>query len=180
MVVLKARQASIKYLASAATIDTSGPIDADFSGGTAVTEAKNVTVSCPEGAVEQIPLIGESSNFQNAMMDEKNYTNAKIAGTLVFDGDEILESMFVGTGTTVTTGYTRYQFGSSASGKTRVIIGGMLINIVNSTTEEISIVLNNLYITKLGDIKLTGTDGHFEQDFEGECLPKDFYLEFLD
>lgn len=179
-VVLKAKEATIKFSSTDLTIDTTGAIDSDFTGS-ADNQVKNITVSTPEGGVEIISCLGESSNFQNAYLDEKAFGLATCTGTLILDGDETeLFKMMGGTsGTTVTGGYTRYQFGSSTATKTRVKVGGALINLDNGS-EEVSIVFDNAYVTKFGDIKPTGADGHWEVDFEMVCLPKDFYIEFKD
>ncbi len=178
MVLIKSREGTIKWSTSAITIDNSGALDDDFSGGTTVTEAKNITITPPEGAVEQVPLIGETSGFQNAEMDEKNFTNAKAAFTLIIDGDETMDTFFGGTTGQAVSGYgTRYQIGMSTTVKTRPLIGALLLALDNGS-EEANFVLNNVYPTKYGDVKLTGTDGHWEADMEFECLPKDYYWEF--
>ena len=179
MVVFKTREATIKMSASAITIDASGPIDADFTGA-ADLQVKNITVTAPEGALEILTFLGETSGFQNAAIEQKAYTMASVSGTLVLDGDEqvIINIMGGATGDAITGGYTRYQIGESTSGDARSVVSAFLLN-VDNTSEEASFVLNNC-IFNIKEIKPTDSDGHFEIDFEGSCLPKDFYIEFKD
>lgn len=177
--VWRARETDIKIAtASSITISTGAALDTFFSGGTAIEgNLKNVTIVEPEGAVEKIDLLGETSNFQNAELEQKPYSLATISGTLVMPGDEVLEAYFYGaTGTAISTTHTRYQAGSSASGSTRTECA-ILINLDDST-DEVSIVMDDALITKLGDRKISGADGHWEQDFEAVCLPSDYYVEF--
>lgn len=179
VVVFKAREATIK-IEDAVTIDTSGNMAADFSAS-AETQVKNITVTPPEGEVDKIDCLGETSNFQNQFLDIKSFGMATCTGTMILDGDEpnpMLEAMGA-TGTSVTGSYTRHQMGSSASGSTRTGTSAILVNLTDGT-EICSIVLDDVYFTKIGDIKLTGADGHWEFDFECVCLPKNFYIEFND
>jgi hypothetical protein len=51
----------------------------------------------------------------------------------------------------------------------------ILLNLENAdASKEINFVLTNAYITKLGDVKISGPDSHFEVEFEAICLPRDF------
>jgi len=179
-IVLKARDATIK-IEDAVTIDTSGNLAADFSA-TAEAQVKNITITPPEGSVDKIDCLGETTNFQNQYLDIKSFGMATCTGTMILDGaaeqNPLLEAMG-GTGTTVTGSYTRHQMGSSASGSTRTGTSAILVTLTDGT-EIVNIVLDDVYFTKIGDIKLTGADGHWEFDFECVCLPKNFYIEFLD
>ena len=178
-IVFKAREAIIK-VEDTITIDTSGPIDADFASSAEVV-VKNITVTPPDGAVDKIDCIGETSNFQNQYLDIKSVGMAKCTGTLIMDGDEstFFNESFGATGTTVTGGYKRWQFGRSDTGNKRLGTSAMLVNLDNGT-KEMSCVLNNGYFTKWGDLKPTGADGHWEVDFEFTCLASNFYTEFKD
>src|SRR4030042_3163531 len=178
--VWHARETEVEFsLASAVTISTSAAIDTFFTGSSMAGNMKNVTIVVPEGAIEKIDLLGETSNFQNAELEMKPYGLATISGTLVLPGDEVLETFFMGpSGTVVTGGFTRYQAGSSATSSKRPQIA-ILVNLTDGT-DEVSIVLDDAYITKLGDKKISGADGHWEMDFEAVCLPSDYYEEFKD
>lgn len=170
-----ARQCSFKY-ANSISIDTSGPLDGDFSGGTAISgSTKDLTLTVPEGAVEMENFLGEDANgFQNAKFNESAFAEGMAEGTFVVEGDEILESLAFGSGTAVTGGFTRYQPGDGS----RVLTGALLLNLDNGS-EEVNVVLNNVVIN-IGEIKPTGTDGHWEMGFSAKCLPADFYIEYKD
>ena len=178
VVVFKAREATIK-IEDDVTIGTDGNLAADFAAS-AETQVKNITVTPPEGAVEKIDCLGETSDFQNQYLDIKSFGMAMCSGTLIMDGDEqnpILEAMG-GTGTSVTGSYTRHQAGSSASGSTRTGTSAILVSLTDGA-EIRNIVLDNAYFN-IKDQKLTGADGHWEFDFEAVCLCKDYYDEFND
>jgi hypothetical protein len=179
---------SIKIAAaSGITITTSAALDTFFTGTTATSDniqayAKNVTLAVPEGAIDKIDLLGiDSSGFQNMELDEKPFDLGGISGTLVLHSVEILETFFYGTATTISTTHKRYQAGKlTTTGRPEVAI---LVNlnapISGTVTNEVTVALDNAWITKLGDIKIAGPDGHFEVDFNAICLPKDFYIEYM-
>lgn len=175
----KARHGTIKFSTGIAP-DTATPFTTEFSGS-ATNLMKNISLSPPEGAVDKIDLLGETSNFQNALLEDKSFGLAKCSGTVVLDGDEdgIRELMTGATGVAITGGYSRYQVGSSASGKTRVTEAAVMVSLTDGT-EVRSFVLDNVRFTKIGDIKLTGADGHWEYDFEVTCLPQDWFEENKD
>ena len=158
MVVTKiaARKATIKFSTSAVTFDT-GTLLASETYGTTVTEAKNITITVPKSEIVMIPLLGETAQSigsnvpvantaQNAVLDEKNWTGATVTGTVVLDGDEIFEAMTSGSGTSITGGITRYALGDSASGKTRVTVGALMIDL-NNGSEQVTVVLSNVFCT---------------------------------
>lgn len=179
---------SIKFAAaSGVTITTAAALDTFFTGTTATSDnvqayAKNVTIAVPEGAVDKVDLLGIDSNgFQNMELDEKPFDLGGISGTLVLHDIEVLETFFYGTATAIGTTHHRYQPGNlNSTGRSEVAI---LLNLNYPTsgtvTKEVNVALDNAWVTKLGDIKISGPDGHFEVDFNAICLPKDFYIEFL-
>ena len=185
----KARHSTVKFLGSALTFDTGTALNAEtYSGGT-IASFKNLTITLPRSDTEQIPLLGESAQtigagfpstgtFQNAALDEKNWTNAKFSGTLVLRGDEDFEALITGGGTATTGSLTRYMFGASTTSKTRVTTNAVLLDFYNGS-ERVSTVFANA-ICNFGDIKYTGSDGHLEIDVDGECLPESFGYEVLD
>lgn len=174
-----ARNATAKFSTSALTINTTNTIATAAGSATGFTSVlKDVTVVPPEGAVELVNFLGETSGFQNALFEEKAYAAASISGTMVIDSAENLELLFGGTGTQIATNtYTRYQYGDSTTGKKRINVGAIFVGLDNGT-DAMNVLLNNVFVTKLGDIKPTGTDGHWERGFEAMCLPKDYYEEF--
>lgn len=185
----KARHATVKISNSAVTYDTATALNAETYGTGTIASFKNLTITPPKSEPEQIPLLGETAEtigaglpstgtFQNAAMDEKNWSNAKFSGTLVLRGDEDFEALPLGGGTAITGGYTRYMAGASTASKTRVVTNALLFDFYNGS-ERVSCVFNDA-ICNFGDLKVTGPDGHFEIDVEGECLPKNFGIEYLD
>lgn len=174
-ITFHARQCEFKYL-TAATIVSSTKLEDVFSAGTAFSgHIKDVSISPPEGDVEVVNFLGETSGFQNQKFELKPFSEASISGTLVVDSDEILESLAYGSGTASASGYTRYRVGDGNRVNT-----GAILALLNNGTDEVAVVLDNLYITKLGDLSPTGTDGHWEIEFSAKCLAKDFYIEFKD
>ena len=145
---------------------------------------KNVTIVEPEGAIDKQDLLGVDSNgFQNAELDEKPFDLAKISGTLVMpglheSGTAMLERWAYGDGTQVpseSATHTRWQAGNGNR-----IACAILVNLTSNESPpnyEVNILLNQAYITKLGDRKISGPDGHWEQDFEAVCLPRNYYIE---
>jgi len=186
--IWKARESNIK-LASASDVDFSATdktleeiIDAASGGTTILTaRAKNVTVVEPEGDVDKIDLLGEDTNgFQNAELEEKPYGLAQITGTLVFSDAESLEA-FAGNADTVTVSdgdysgtYKRYRIGD---GNRQDVVAVITLKSVSnsSITDYVAFALDNAKITRIGDIRISGADGHWEQDFKIVCLPRDFY-----
>lgn len=166
-----ARQCDFKYT-TAVTLASSTDIPGAFSAGTSFAGViKDVTITEPEGDVEIVNFLGEDSGgYQNAKFEEKAFTEASIEGTLVVDSADVLESIAFGSGNTAGS-YTNYGVGDG----NRVTDGAILAHLDNGTNEY-GAVLNNLRITKYGDITPTGTDGHWEMSFTAKCLPADFKI----
>jgi len=173
--VWKAKETTLKIDASSAiTITTSAAIDTEFTGSAITCNAKNITVTEPEGDVDKIDLLGsDTDGFQCAELDERPFGMAVLSGTLVLDSDEVLIG-YEDTATTVDTNWSRYRIGDGG----RVDVSA-LVNLTASTG-EINLVLDNGTLTRVGDIRISGPDGHWEQDFNIKCLPEDFYLEIKD
>ena len=196
----QARNLTAAYIITAVTYDASTAFeDETFTAN--MPELKNMEVTLPEGDVETenfagtyAQTIGASNRtpgvatgptpgyFQNAMMYQKTVSNWKVSGTAIFTGDEQFAHI-LGLGTsqavTGTPATTRYAIGDYAStGAISHNLVGAIRAIYDNGTESAAVVLTNVFITKPGNIKPTGADGHFEFDFEGECLPKDGAIEF--
>jgi len=179
--VWKAKHTSVQIIdAASLTITTTETLDTAFSNASAediVCHAKNITVTEPEGDVDKIDLLGTSGNFQCAEKDEKPFGLASISGTLVFHEDENIEVHAFGSGTSVSGGYKRYQ---PADITNRQDVA-MLVRVEDSAlTKEVMFALDNAKMTRVGDIRISGPDGHWEQDFMVKCLPRDFYWEVRD
>jgi len=195
-----ARQMTGAYITTAVAYDASTALE-DETMTAHIAELKNVEITPPEMAVEQIKCAGNyaqtiGSNartvgtatgvtpgyFQNMGLHKGSATNWKVSGTAVFTGDEQF-SHILGLGTSQaisgSPAGTRYAVGDyTAAGLTsQNLIGGIRADFDNGA-EGVTVMLTNVIITKPGTIKPTGSDGHFEIDFEGECLPKDGAIEF--
>jgi hypothetical protein len=139
--------------------------------------AKNVTIAIPDSAVDIVNFLGVDANgFQNAELEAKPFSGGGMSGTLVLDDIDVLEALFYGTATSITGGLSRYQAGKlTSAGRPRI---ALLLHLENlDASKKLSFVLNNANISKLGDVKISGPDSHFEVEFEAICLPKDFYFE---
>ena len=176
MTVWFARETVIRH-AAAITVNTTQALDTQIATTAFETNVKNLTIVEPEGAIDKIDLLGETSGFQNAELDFKPFGLATISGTLILRGDEVLEATASGSGYDWGT-HTRHQAGDSTAGKTRVA-SAFLVNLDDST-DEVNLLLNNAWVTKMGDKRISGADGHWEQDFNAVCLPKDYYVEYKD
>lgn len=174
MTVFRARHITIK-VASLITIGSGSTLPSTFDGASpvTVTTAKNVTIVEPERESEKIDQLGiDSNNFQNAQLEEKPTGMGEISGTLVHDGDEVLEPYYYGAASIAgPSGYTRWQVGQGSNQSCA------LLAYVYDGTKQVAFVLDSARITKLGEAKLS-VDGHMEQDFKAICLPKNFYKEF--
>src|SRR3990167_9310411 len=180
---IRVARAIVYTKATAVTVSTSATLVSLFTASTDIyNKAKSIVITPPFGEVNQIDMLGETASaeaptatFQNYLLEEKPYTMAKISGTVLYNADEDnFDLAYMGAGTaTVTATYHLYQPGASTSGKTRVV-GSMLV-LFKVGTKLREVLLNNLLITKLGDIKGTGADGHMERDFEGVCHASQYY-----
>lgn len=176
MVVFRARHTTMKIDEAAdVTITTAAALNTFWGSGTTIANAKNVTIAIPEGAVEKIDQLGVDGNsFQNASADEKPFGMATMTGTLVHSGDEVLEVFAYGSGTAVAATHHRYRLGDGNRPQVAILV------YLTDGTDVVNVALDNAYITKLGDAKISGADGHWEQDFTITCLPVDTHVEYKD
>ena len=120
-----AKQAVVKMdLASNVTVTTAAALDTFFSGGSAITgKMKDITITEPTPDMEKIDLLGEDTDaFQNAEAEEKPPVNAEITGTLVLDGDELIENFFYDAGTSIAGTHTRFRNGKAAVRKIAILL----------------------------------------------------------
>ena len=195
-----AKQLTAAYITTAVTYDASTALE-DETMTANVAELKNLEVTLPEQTAEQVRCAGNYPQtiganartvgtatgvtpgyFQNMMMHQTPPTNWKVSGTAVFIGDEQFSHILgVGTSQAIagSPAGTRYAIGDYAStgAVSKNLIGGIRA-LYNNASEEVVVMLTNVFITKPGNIRPTGADGHFEFDFEAECLPKDGAIEF--
>ena len=172
-----ARETEVKLAkASDVTITALAGLETFFGTSTTISGvAKNITITAPDVAQDKEDFLGETSNFQNQSFHEKPVSEAKATFTMKFTHDSAIWELIGGSGTAISTTHTRYQVGSSETGKTKVDVS-ILFTLVNSDGTT-NIVLDNAKLTKHGDLKLSGADGYWEQDIEITCLAKDYYEE---
>ena|SRR3990167_6163057 len=189
-----ARDATISLNTTAITWDLATNLDDETYGRTLIS-AKNVTVTVPKSEVTQVPLLGQTAQtiganvittgtFQNSLLEESNWSNGKITGTLVLTGDEQIADLAFGNGraTTGTEISTRYGFGDEASTEERIKVGAIMVTLHNNATDssgEVVTFAMDSPIFMVGEIKPTSAEGgHWEVDFEAEALPQNCALEF--
>ena len=181
--IWKAKETTVQIADAVTTVNQTALLDGQTFANDNQFEGllKSVTITDPEGAIDQQDFLGVDANgFQNAALHEKPFGMAKISGTLVvpsiYDTSVIpfeLNAYGDGTSTpTVSSTHTRWQ-----SGDNNRAACSILVNIVSGATYEVIVLLNNAFITKLGDRKISGPDGQWEMEFEAICLPKDYYVE---
>ena len=193
----RAKQGTSAYANGAITWDNATPLDNEtFTAN--INELKDVTVTTPEYVYEKIDCIGKSTqsvganaktegtatgivagDFQNQAVQETSVGMWVVTGTQVMTGDEQVQDVLgLPTGQAITGGYTRYAYGKfeSNGSSNRNGLGSYRLYL-NNSNEEASVVITNVYV-KLGEIKPTGTDGHWERNFELTCLAKDGAFEF--
>lgn len=171
-----AKQCVFQYattaLASVATDDT---LVGQFTGTDFTGSIKDISITPPTSEASQENFLGSDSNgHQNSRFNTGAFTAAEISGTLVVEETEIFEQFLGGSAITTDTDasdHTRYQFGNESR-----VIGALLATLDNGAN-EVSYLLNGLYIEEVGDVTFTDTDGHWEMEFQGKCLPADFYYE---
>ena len=192
-VPIRVGKAVIYAKSTAVTVVTTNTLLSLFTASSDIfNKAKNVVITPPVGAIDKIDLLGETTStkaplqtFQNYLLEEKSWSLAKITGTLLLDGnndESIFDLMISDAGTAGSgsgSGYTFHQYGGSDSSKARKV-GSIMVHFPISSADIRSILLNNLFITNLGDIKATGADGHLERDFEAICAPEDYVDLFKD
>ncbi len=197
----QARHGAVAYSPSGAAItwDTTAAINEETMTG--VSEVKDITVTTPETAVESIALLGNkvqtvginqrvppaltgimSGTHQLRALVATSISNYKFEGTLVLTGDEqFIHILGLDAGIAINTNTDqRYAVGNLASATgawAQKLVGCMRI-FLNNGVEDMSVGMSNLWVTKIGDIKPTGSDGHFEIDFSCECLPQDGAIEW--
>lgn len=194
-----ARQGTLAYATGAVTWDSSTTIASEtFTGN--VVELKDVTVEIPKQEFDKVDFLGNLQQtiganaqtvgtatgitpgyWQIQGINFKSVGMAKFSGTMVLTGDEqFAQLMSVGTSQAITGSYTRYGMGTLTSGGalTQNVLGSVRL-FLNNGSEETTFAGSNIHLT-LGEIKPTGTDGHYECGFEAYSLAKDFAMEYKD
>lgn len=162
----------------AVEFDTSTTLSGTFaSSGYEISAAmKNITITPPETSWEKQDLIGQTTNgFQNQLLDEKPVGIATITGTLILAEDEMISDLLISGSATSVASYSRYQIGEKTSDN-RVTV----VVTLSKNQNTVSFGIEDAVVTKWGDVRISGPDGHWEQDITVISLAKNFYWEFED
>ena len=155
--------------ASSVTLSASTVLDTAFSSGTTVSgQFKDFSMTPGVGDADIIHLLGTTSSFQNAEMEEKPAGLCEISGTIVVPGDEVMETEIFGSGTAAGGSHTTYRIGTVPSLKLAVLLNQ------DDGTDELNFAFTNAVLTEYSP-KFTGADGHLEASVTFKCLPRDFY-----
>lgn len=196
--LIHASQGVLTYKTDISSTSLTGSLVATITKATEqVIQCKDLTIDLPKTESEQVALLGTESTttgngvpstgvFQNAFQDFKNTTNASISGTLALtlanDGTSAVMPDFInlatGTGQAISTTHHRHTFGDSTSGQAQLLTGGIFLVFDNGVNAGVALMVNPT--VNLGEIKPTGSDGHWEIAFTANCLPKNFVLEVED
>ena len=167
MAIWEAREATVvisEFLAAVTTSEFTSQVAAtDYSG-----RVKNISITGGERDVESIPLLGATTGTANQEMFQKSVGSLReVSMTLVYQDTDI---SLLGAGTvSAPSGFTRIQ-GDQDLTKKAVLVS------FTDDVNTVSVLLNNCYVTKIGDIKIEA-DGHAEQEITLKCLSKDYYEE---
>ena len=161
------------------TFDSSTNLSGAFSsaGHSIASAIKNITVTPPETGWDKQDFIGQNTDgFQNQLLDEKPAGVATVTGTLVLAEDETIEDYLVsGSVISAPAGYTRRGVGESSQTVAACVVLGK-----GGSDKQASFAFDNARATKWGDVRISGPDSHWEQDFTIICLAKDFKFERKD
>ncbi len=195
---IHARNVALYVDNSAVTYGASVSIDQATNGS--IFQVKNMTITPPIGEVEKIDCWGSDSldtigagvpasgTFQHQTLVEKSWSMGRVTFTLIFSHDEAgsttpagesVEVLFHNAGIDIadSPAFTRYNYGDMLdTGDDRILVGN-LIFVWNNGSGIVNCGMASPIVTRMGDIKPTGADGHWEQDCEAVCLAQDFILE---
>ena len=195
---IHARNAVLHADISAITFASATSLD-QSQGGATIFKVKNLNITPPMSEVEKIDLWGEdlldtigsnvlvTGTFQHQAVDEKSWTLARVTFTLVMSGDEAgsttpngdsLETLFHGSSqidVADVPAFTRMVYGDSTT-SARIVVGNLGF-VWNNGTQIKNCQMSKVIVTKMGDMKPTGADGHWEQDCEAVALHNNFTIE---
>lgn len=198
---IHARNAALYVDTGAITFDANTSLDQE-QGGATIFKVKNLTLTPPMSEIEVINLWGEdlldtlganvvaTGTWQHQGMDEKSWTLGRASFTLVFSSDEAgsttpngdnLQTLFHGSSAidiADSPAFTRYVYGDLLTSPP--ILVGNIGFVWNNGTQIQNAQMVRARVTKMGDIKTTGADGHWEQDCEAVCFAQDFVIETED
>lgn len=163
------KEATIKIdAAGTSTFTTATVLDTEAASATAITgQFKNISIKMPMGDVDKLDLLGTTSSYQNAEVEEKPAGMCEITGKIIIPGDEMASSELFGTGTAAGGTHTTYETGKATRQKVEVMLN------VDDGTDEVNFAVDNAYLTQW-DVSMSA-DGHFEGDVTIKCLARDTF-----
>jgi len=167
--VFYAKEATVKIdAAGTSTFATNTVLDTEASSATAITaQFKDLSINMPVGDVEKIDLLGTTSSYQNAEMDEKPAGLYEVSGTLILEGDELLNAEVWGSPTAAGGTHSTYSTGLASRSQVELMIN------LDDGTDEVNFAFDYAYITQF-DVSLA-SDGHVEVSVTFKGLPKYAY-----
>lgn len=154
--------------AGGVSISASAVLDTAFSAATAITgQMKDISITLPIGDVDKVDLMGTTSSFQNAELQENPAGLCEISGTIVVPGDELAESIIFGTGTAAGGTHTTYQTGLATRPKLAILLN------VDDGTDEVNFAATNCILTEYSPSM--AADAHLEAKITLKCLPRDAF-----
>jgi hypothetical protein len=153
-------------------VPVGAPLDSVFEDSVDFTGfVKNLTLMVPEGNVSKEDFTGEDADgYQYQRYNEDSFGDASVEGTLLVEDKAYLEPFAYGEPVSIGATHVRYKVGAGGRPKD----AAMLFRLDNGV-DACNFLLNCLIFEKVGDIKMTGTDGHWEMDFRAKTLVKDFH-----
>ena len=174
MVLWKARHAAIKIGTATPTVLTTQVLYDQVGGATQYEDiAENVEISLPEGASNDVMLLGEDSDgYQNQELDKERRGKGSVTMDIIAGNKDIIQWMVTPTTTTSgASGYTRYNLGDEDSS-----VPGIAIQLTDGTDTQ-NFLLNNANCINAGNLRAEST-GHIKRSgVKFECLARDFYME---
>lgn len=154
--------------AGAVTVSASTVLDTAFASATTITgQMKDISITLPMGDVDKVDLMGTTTSFQNAELQENPAGLCEVSGTIVVPGDEMSEAIIFGAGTAASGTHTTYQTGKATRTKLALLLN------VDDGTDEVNFVVTNAVLTEY--TPSLGSDNHMEAKLTMKCLPKDAY-----
>lgn len=168
------KEATIKIDASGdVSTSASTVLDTAFASASTITgQFKDISITVPNADVEIVNLMGVTSSFQNAEIQENPAPLAEISGTIVVPGDEIMELEVWGSGTAAGGTHTTRQPGLATRTKLALLIN------LDDGTDEVNISIDDAYMTEYSPSM--GSDDHAEASVTFKCLPKNFFIQWKD
>lgn len=164
------KEATIKIdAAGTSTFATNTVLDTEASSATAITgQFKDISITLPMGDVEKIDLLGTTSSYQNAEIEEKPSPLCEVSGTIVVPGDEMMEAEIFGSGTAAGGTHTTYSAGVASRTQVEVMLNA------DDGTDEVNFAIDYAYVTEYKP-SFGSADGHLEATVTFKCLPKYCY-----